>query len=178
MDTEEIVNRVATSGIVSLDLEELYHPGERVLYDIKDNLWQGMILREKDFRDFLKTHDWSQYQGKNVAIICSEDAIVPTWAYMLLAVQLEPFANAIVFGDLNMLEDKLFSDSIARLNITEFVGKRVVVKGCSKVAVPVSAYVEISRLLKPVVQSLMFGEPCSTVPLYKKPKSSISSSTD
>jgi hypothetical protein len=175
MDTEEIVNRVATSGIVSLDLEELYHPGERVLYDIKDNLWQGMILREKDFRDFLKAHDWSQYNGKNVAIICSEDAIVPTWAYMLLAVQLEPFANTVVFGDLDMLEDKLFADAIARLNINEYVGKRVVVKGCSKVAVPVSAYVEISRLLKPVVQSLMFGEPCSTVPLYKKPKSSVSS---
>jgi hypothetical protein len=175
MDTEEIVNRVATSGIVSLDLEELYHHGERVLYDIKDNLWQGMILREKDFRDFLKAHDWSQYNGKNVAITCSEDAIVPTWAYMLLAVQLEPFANAIVFGNLDMLEDKLFADAIARLNIDEFAQKRVVVKGCSKVAVPVSAYVEISRLLKPVVQSLMFGEPCSTVPLYKKPKSSVSS---
>lgn len=176
METEEIVNRVAVSGIVSLDLEELYHPGERVLYDIKDNLWQGVILKEKDFREFLKAHDWSQYQGKNVAIICSEDAIVPTWAYMLLAVQMEPYANAIVFGDLNALEDKLFADAISKLNIREYEGKRVVVKGCSKVNVPISAYVEISRLLKPIVQSLMFGEPCSTVPLYKKPKSSISSS--
>ncbi|MGN7890164.1 DUF2480 family protein [Dyadobacter sp. 22481] len=175
METDEIVNRVATSGIVSLDLEELYHPGERIVYDIKDNLWQGMILREKDFRDFLKNHDWSQYQGKNVAIICSEDAIVPTWAYMLLAVQLEPYANAFVFGDLNALEDKLFADAIAKLNAAEFAGKRVVVKGCSKVNVPVSAYVAVSKLLKPVVQSLMFGEPCSTVPLYKKPKSSVSS---
>ena len=176
METEEIVNRVAVSGIVSLDLEELYDPGERVLYDIKDNLWQGMILKEKDFREFLKTHDWTQYQGKNVAITCSEDAIVPTWAYMLLAVQLEPYANAIVFGDLNALEDKLFSDAIQKINLSEYEGKRVVVKGCSKVNVPISAYVEISRLLKPIVQSLMFGEPCSTVPLYKKPKSSISSS--
>jgi hypothetical protein len=176
METEEIVNRVAVSGIVSLDLEELYHPGERVLYDIKDNLWQGMILKEKDFREFLKSHDWTQYQGKNVAVTCSEDAIVPTWAYMLLAVQLEPYANAIVFGDLNALEDKLFADAISKLNISEYEGKRVVVKGCSKVNVPISAYVEISRLLKPIVQSLMFGEPCSTVPLYKKPKSSISSS--
>jgi len=176
METEEIVNRVAVSGIVSLDLEELYHSGERVLYDIKDNLWQGMILKEKDFREFLKAHDWSQYQGKNVAIICSEDAIVPTWAYMLLAVQMEPYANAVVFGDLNALEDKLFADAISKLNIREFEGKRVVVKGCSKVNVPISAYVEVSRLLKPVVQSLMFGEPCSTVPLYKKPKSSSSSS--
>lgn len=178
METEEIVNRVTNSGIVSLDLEELYHPGERIVYDIKDNLWQGMILREKDFREFLKSHDWSQYQGKNVSIICSEDAIVPTWAYMLLAVQLEPYANTVVFGDVNTLEDKLFADAISKIDIEEFRGKRVVVKGCSKVPVPVSGYVEVSRLLKPVVQSLMFGEPCSTVPIYKKPKSSASSSID
>ncbi|MCE7062729.1 DUF2480 family protein [Dyadobacter sp. CY343] len=178
MEAEEIVNRVATSGIVSLDLEELYQPGERVLYDIKDNLWQGMILREKDFREFLKVHDWAQYAGKHVAIICSEDAIVPTWAYMLLAVQLEPHAKTVIFGDLNALEDLLFHNAIQKLDIDSFAGKRVVVKGCSKVEVPVLAYVEVSRLLKPVVQSLMFGEPCSTVPLYKKPKSSIPSSTN
>lgn len=177
METEEIVNRVASSGIISLDLEDLYHPGERIIYDIKDNLWQGMILREKDFRDFLKSHDWTQYQGKNVAIICSEDAIIPTWAYMLLAVQLEPYANNVVFGDLGVLEEKLYADSIRKIDPSEYAGKRVVVKGCSKVDVPISAYVEISRLLKPVVQSLMFGEPCSTVPVYKKPKSSVSSST-
>ena len=170
METEEIINRVATSGIVSLDLEELYHPGERIVYDIKDNLFQGMILREKDFREFLKAHDWSQYQGKNVAIICSEDAIVPTWAYMLLAIQLEPFANAVVFGDLTVLEDKLFTTAIQKIDAEEYRGKRVVIKGCSKFPVPISAYVEITTLLKPVAQSLMFGEPCSTVPLYKKPK--------
>ena len=170
METEEIINRVATSGIVSLDLEELYHPGERIVYDIKDNLFQGMILREKDFREFLKAHDWSQYQGKNVAIICSEDAIVPTWAYMLLAIQLEPFANAVVFGDLTVLEDKLFTTAIQKIDVEEYRGKRVVIKGCSKFPVPISAYVEITTLLKPVAQSLMFGEPCSTVPLYKKPK--------
>jgi hypothetical protein len=170
METEEIVNRVATSGLISFDLEELYHLGERVVFDIKDQLFQGFILREKDFRDFLKTNDWSVYSGKNVAIICSEDAIVPTWAYMLLAVQLEPFANAFIFGDLNALEDKLFADAITKLDIEDFRGKKMVIKGCSKFPVPVSAYVEITRLLKPVVQSLMFGEPCSTVPLYKKPK--------
>jgi hypothetical protein len=177
METEEIVNKVANSGIVSLDLEELYPAGERVLYDIKDNLWQGMILREKDFREFLKTHDWSQYQGKHVAITCTEDAIIPTWAYMLLAVQLEPYASTVAFGDLNILEDTLFGNALKQIKIEEYRGKRVVVKGCSKVSVPVSAYIEISRLLKPVVQSLMFGEPCSTVPVYKKPKSS-SISTD
>lgn len=170
MQTEEIVNRVATSGLISFDLEELYHPGERVLYDIKDNLFMGMILKEKDFRDFLKTHDWTQYSGKNIAIYCSEDAIVPTWAYMLLAIQLEPYANTVVFGDLTALEDKLFSDAISKINPGDFSGKKVVVKGCSKVPVPISAYVTITNLLKPVAQSLMFGEPCSTVPLYKKPK--------
>lgn len=170
METYEIVNRVATSGIVSLDLEELYHPGERVIFDIKDQLFQGLILREKDFREFLKNHDWSQYTGKNIGIICSEDAIVPTWAYMLLAVQLQPFANSVVFGDLNALEEKLFNDAISKIDLKEFENKRVVVKGCSKVSVPVSAYVEVARLLKPVVKSLMFGEPCSTVPLYKKPR--------
>ncbi len=170
MEAEEIINRVATSGIISLDLEELYHPGERVLFDIKDQLFQGLILREKDFREFLKGQDWSWYSGKNVAIICSEDAIVPTWAYMLLAVQLQPFANTFVFGDLEALENKLFSDAVGQIDPEEYAGKRVVVKGCSKVPVPVSAYVEVTRRLRPFVQSLMFGEPCSTVPLYKKPK--------
>lgn len=170
METEEIVNRVATSGIVSLDLEELYHPGERVVFDIKDNLFQGMILREKDFREFLKANDWSFYTNKNVAVICSEDAIVPTWAYMLLAIHLEPYANEVVFGDQAALEDKLFSEAIRKIDPEEYRGKRVVVKGCSKHAVPISAYMDITTLLKPVAQSLMFGEPCSTVPLYKKPK--------
>ena len=170
METEEITNRVATSGIVSLDLEELYAQGERVQYDLKDNLFQGMILREKDFREFLKSNDWTVYQGKNVSIICSEDAIVPTWAYMLLAIYLEPYANKVVFGDLDLLEDSLFSDVIQQIDPEEYRGKRVVIKGCSKVTVPISAYVAITTLLKPVAQSLMFGEPCSTVPLYKKPK--------
>jgi hypothetical protein len=170
METEEIINRVANSGVVSLDLEDYFPGGERILFDIKDQLFQGLILREKDFREFLKMNDWSQYQNKNVAIICSEDAIVPTWAYMLLTIQLEPFANSIVFGDLSVLEDRLFNDALSKINPEDFSGKRVVVKGCSKFPVPVSAYVEITRRLKPVVQSLMYGEPCSTVPVYKKPK--------
>jgi hypothetical protein len=167
---EEIINKVAKSGLVSLDLEEHYHLGERVIYDLKDNLFMGLILKEKDFRAFLKTHDWAQYSGKNVAITCSEDAIVPTWAYMLLAIQLESYANAIVFGSLADLETKLFYDVIAQLDIEQYRDARVVVKGCSKQPVPTAAYVEITRKLSPVVQSLMFGEPCSTVPLYKRPK--------
>ena len=170
MQSEAIINKVANSGLVTLDLEEYYHPGERVVYDLKENLFQGLILREKDFREFLKNHDWSAYQGKNVAIVCSEDAIVPTWAYMLLAVKLEPHAHAFVFGDLTALENKLFYEALDRIDPEDFRDARVVIKGCSKHPVPTSAYVEITRCLKPVVQSLMFGEPCSTVPLYKRPR--------
>ena len=171
MDIQEnFVNKVAASGLITFNLEEYLHQGERVVYDIKENLFHGLMLREKDFREFIKNNDWSVYSGKNVAIICSADAIVPTWAYMLLAIQLEPFANAVVFGDLNVLEDKLFTTAIQKIDAEEYRGKRVVIKGCSKFPVPISAYVEITTLLKPVAQSLMFGEPCSTVPLYKKPK--------
>ena len=165
---EEIVNRVAKSGLVSLDLETYYHHGERVVYDLKDNLFMGMILKEKDFRDFLKTHDWSQYADKNVAIVCSEDAVVPTWAYMLLTLHLAPHAHALVFGNLQELENKLFYDAIGQINPEDFRNARVVVKGCGKYPVPTAAYVEITQKLLPVVQSLLFGEPCSTVPLYKR----------
>ncbi len=168
METEPIINRVAKSGLVTLDLEDYYHPGERVVYDLKDNLFMGLILKEKDFREFLKTHDWTQYTGKNVALACSEDAIVPTWAYMLLTIQLQPYANTIVFGSLQDLEEKLYFDAIAQINPDDYRDARVVIKGCSKVPVPVAAYVEITRVLRPVALSLLFGEPCSTVPLYKR----------
>lgn len=171
MQDELIVNKVAKSGLITLDLEDYYHTGERVLYDLKDNLFMGLILKEKDFREFLKSHDWSQYSGKNVAVVCSEDAIVPTWAYMLLTLHLQPYAHTVVFGDMAALNDKLYYEAIARINPEDYRGARVVVKGCSKHPVPTAAYVEITRLLQPVVQSLMFGEPCSTVPLYKKKNS-------
>ncbi len=167
---EEIINRVAKSGLITLDLEDYYHQGERVVYDLKDNLFMGMILKEKDFREFLKNHDWSQYTGKNVAVGCSEEAIIPTWAYMLLTLHLSPYAHTVVFGDLNDLEEKLFFDAITSIDPEEYRDARVVVKGCSKHPVPTAAYVEITRKLQPVVQTLMFGEPCSTVPLYKRPK--------
>jgi Protein of unknown function (DUF2480) len=168
MEEELIINKVINSGLVTFDLEDLYHKGERVVYDLKDNLFMDMILKEKDFREFLKNHDWTQYAEKNVAVICSEDAIVPTWAFMLLTLKLQPVANLVVFGSLEELENKLFFDALSKVDVEEFRGARVVVKGCSKVPVPTAAYVEITRLLQPVVQSLMFGEPCSTVPLYKK----------
>ncbi len=166
----EIINRVASSGIVTLDLEEYYPTGERVIYDIKDNLFQGLILREKDFREFLKSNDWSIYSDQHVAITCSEDAIIPTWAYMLLATKLAPFAKTVTFGTLESLEEKIFASALNHINLEEFRDKRVVVKGCSKINVPISTYMDISLKLKPVVQSLMFGEPCSTVPIYKKPR--------
>jgi hypothetical protein len=169
METE-IINRVTGSGLVTLNLEDYYAPGDRVLYDLKDNLFMGLILKEKDFRAFLKEHDWSQYAGKHVAITCTEDAIIPTWAYMLLTLQLQPHAQSIVYGTIADLEEKLYFDAIARIDVANYQDVRVVVKGCSDVPVPVAAYVELTRVLRPVVQSLLFGEPCSTVPLYKRPR--------
>lgn len=168
----EIVNRVASSGLVTLDLETLYAQGERVVYDLKNNLYQGLILREKDFREFLKQQDWSTYKEKHVALICSEDAIVPTWAYMLLTIHLRPYAKSVVFGGLEQLEQELFHTAIQRLDLELYRNAKVVIKGCSKVPVPTYAYVEITRLLTPIAQSLLFGEPCSTVPLMKNKRES------
>ena len=167
---EEIVNRVASSPLISLNLEDYYPQGERVLYDLKDNLFQGMILKEKDFREFVKNHDWSQYEGKYVAITCTADAIVPTWAYMLLASKIEPIAKNVVFGDLKSLEEQLMKGAIDEINPEEFRDTKVVVKGCGDLPIGEFAYVELTKKLRPVVSSLMFGEPCSTVPIYKRPK--------
>ena len=164
------VNRVANSGLVTLNLEEYLHAGERVVYDIKDNLFHGLMLREKDFREFIKTNDWTQYDGKSVAIICSADAIVPTWAYMLLATKLQNHAHRYVFGHLDALEQALFQEAIAAIDAEEYRDAKVVVKGCGTVPVPTFAYVAIMQKLLPVAASVMYGEPCSTVPLYKKPK--------
>jgi hypothetical protein len=167
----DIINKVASSALVTLNLEELLHPGERVIYDIKDNLFHGLILKEKDFRAFVKENDWSQFDNKNVAIICSADAIVPTWAYMLLATKLNQHANYYVYGDLETLEQAMMQEAIAKIDPKDYTEAKVVIKGCGSIPVPTYAYVEIMRKLLPVVSSLMYGEPCSTVPLYKKPKS-------
>ncbi len=177
METEPILNRVASSGLVTLDLEDYFHPGERVVYDLAQNLFMGLILKEKDFRAFLKTHNWSQYAGQNVAITCTEEAIIPTWAYMLLTLHLQPHAHMVVFGTLQALDEKLYFDSIRAIDPEVYQGARVVVKGCSKVPVPTAAYVELTRVLLPVVQSLLFGEPCSTVPLYKKRPAPVGAGT-
>ncbi len=169
MDIQEnIINKVAQSGLVSFDPAELYPEGERFLYDIKDNLFHGLMLREKDFREFVKEHDWSQYAGKHVAITCSTDAIVPTWAYMLLSTKLSPYARTIFFGNLQELESVLFKQAIDRLDLERFRDQRVVIKGCGDIPVPVSAYVALTSHLNGVVKSLMYGEPCSTVPVFKR----------
>jgi hypothetical protein len=165
---EPIENKVANSGLITLNLEDYFHQGERVVFDIKDWLFRDMILKEKDFRDFVKNHDWRQYSEKNVAFTCSTDAIIPTWAYMLLSVNIEPFANRYVFGDLATLETVLFQDALSHINYETFKDTRVIVKGCSDVAVPVSAYVEITHRLSPYVKSIMYGEACSNVPIWKR----------
>ena len=167
-EDNQIINRVASSGLVSLDLEDYYHQGEQVVYDIADNLFQGIILKEKDFRDFLKNNDWSVYSGQNVAIQCSADAIVPTWAYMLLITKIQPYANMVVYGTLQELQIALCHQAFAKIDFTPLKNAKVVIKGCSKGEIPLFAYAEITRLLLPLASSIMFGEPCSTVPVYKK----------
>lgn len=169
MDIQEnFVNKVANSGLVTFNLEDYFHKGERFVYDIKDNLFHGLMLKEQDFRAFIKEHNWEQYLGKNIAITCSADAIVPTWAYMLLANRIRPYANEIVFGSLETLEAVLFTKALAQVDLEAFKDQRVVIKGCADIDVSVAAYVEITSLLSPIVKSLMYGEPCSTVPIYKR----------
>lgn len=167
--SEEIINKVANSGLITIDLEELYPKGERVLFDIKPLLFHELILKEKDFREFIKEHSWSQYKDKLVAITCTADAIIPTWAYMLVSIALEPFAKKIVFGDLETLEAIAFNEALLSIVYEDYKDKRVVIKGCSNLPVCTNAYVELVRGLKPFAKSIMYGEPCSTVPLYKAP---------
>ena len=168
--SEEIVNKVAQSGIVTIDLEEFYPEGKRVLFDIKPLLFQELILKEKDFREFIKNEDWTTYKDCYVAITCSNDAIVPTWAFMLLTLALQPYAKKTVFGNLETLETVLFEEIIDKLNVSTYKDARIVIKGCGNKPVPVSAYVAITEKVKPLAKSIMYGEPCSTVPLYKQPK--------
>ncbi len=163
-----IVNKVASSGLITLDLEEMMLPGDRVLFDLKSWLFEELILKEKDFREHISKHDWTQYNEKYVALTCSADAIVPTWAFMLVAVQLQAYAKKVVFGDLTKLETELFNERISQLNPDDYKDQRVVIKGCSVKQVPVSAYVQLTAFLSPLVKSIMYGEPCSTVPVFKR----------
>lgn len=168
--SEEIVNKVAKSPLITLDMQDLIGEEQIEIIDLKGLLFQGMILREKDLRDFVKAHDWTQYEGKLVGITCSEEALIPNWAYMLLTSNLSPYAKDIFYGSREELEDKLIRERVKTLEPEEYEGKKVVVKGCSDKALTGETYLEITKKLAPVVDSLMYGEPCSTVPIYKKKK--------
>ena len=169
MENEDlIVNRVASSALISFDLEQYRIPGDRVLIDLKDNLFQGLVLREKDFRAYIQQHDWSAYTQKLVAVHCSADAIVPTWAYMLVSIALQPFAQHVAYGSLEDLEVSLYKGALDSIDWSKYTNAKVVVKGCSDESVPLSAYLEAALRLRAVASSVMFGEPCSTVPLFKR----------
>jgi hypothetical protein len=166
--SEVIINKVANSGLITIDLESYLPSGEIAGFDLKDHLFMGMILKEKDFREALKNLDWSVYQNKYVAIFCTADAIIPLWAYMLVVSYLQPVAMDSYVGTIEEMQKHLFLKNIAAINAGEFTGQRIVVKGCGDVPVGSFAYAEITKILLPVVKSIMYGEPCSTVPVYKK----------
>jgi S-adenosylmethionine/arginine decarboxylase-like enzyme len=166
---DEIVNKVAQSGLVTIDLQDWRPEGARAVVDIKERLWEGIALKEKDFRTWVSEWDWTAYAGQHVAVTCSADAIIPSWAYMLLSSALTPHAKTIVFGDADALESVLFKSKIDSVELAEYTDARVIVKGCGQ-GVPTSAYLYLTHKLQPVVKSLMFGEACSTVPVYKAPK--------
>ena len=165
---EEIINRVANSKLKVIDLEDFYPDGNRILFDIKDWLFEGLVLREKDFRASVKAHDWSQYDKSYVALFCSSDAIIPDWAYMLITVNLMGIAKKVVLGDLDHLESILYTSIISEMDLSEYKDMPVIINGCSHKPVPANALVMLTERLVPVAKSIMFGEACSAVPLHKK----------
>lgn len=165
---EEIINRVANSKLKVIDLEDFYPDGNRITFDIKDWLLEGLVLREKEFRTYVTEHDWSQYKNTYVALFCSTDAIVPDWAYMLISIQLQDVAKLSVIGSLEHLESILYTSIISSLDISEYQDAPVIIKGCSHKPVPANALVLLTQKLKPIARSIMFGEACSSVPLYKR----------
>lgn len=154
--------------MVTLDPAQYYPADETAVFDLKDFLFMGMILKEKDFRESLKSHNWEAYRDKYAAVYCSADAIIPVWAWMLVAAYLEPLARDVIMGDKEELHRRLFLKNLAAIDIQQFADKRVVIKGCGDIAVGGFAYLELTKLLRPVAKSIMYGEPCSTVPVYKK----------
>ena len=165
--SDAILNKVALSPLLSLDLEEYYPKDPIVVFDLKPHLFMELILKEKEFRAGLQNHDWSQYQEKIVAVTCSADAIIPVWAYMLVATYLQPVAKDLVFGDEKTALQQQFLKNIDSINPVEFADKRIVIKGCGELPIGEFAYMEITKILRPVAKSIMYGEPCSTVPIYK-----------
>ncbi|APG65756.1 hypothetical protein LPB136_10435 [Tenacibaculum todarodis] len=168
--SEEIINRVANSKLKTFDLEEIYPEGKRVVFDIKDWLFEELILKETDFRASVKNHDWSQYKRKFVAVTCSVDAIIPSWAFMLVAAELTPFANKVVIGNLELLETVLYQELLGFVDFKDFADAPVIIKGCADKPIPPSAFAFLIEKLQPIAKSIMFGEACSTVPLYKHKK--------
>ncbi len=168
--SEEIINRVANSKLITLDLEDLYPSGDRVLIDIKGWLFEDLILKEADFRTSINEHDWQQYNQKYVALTCSSEAIIPSWAYMLISTKLTGIAKKIVVGNFEILETAIFQELIANMDVSAFAGKPIILKGCAIKPIPQSAYTLLIEKLVPIVSNLMFGEACSTVPLYKVKK--------
>jgi hypothetical protein len=167
--SEPIINKVAESGLITIDLEN-YLPAkeETAVFDLKDFLFMGMILKEKDFRESLKQQDWEKYRNKNVAITCSADAIIPVWAYMLVTTYLQPVAKQTIVGNEKELNKLIFLNNLSSIDTSEFADKRIVIKGCGETPIDDFAYAEATRVLLPVAKSIMYGEPCSTVPVYKK----------
>ena len=170
MATEEIVNRVANSKLVTFNLEDYYPEGQRVTFDISSWLLEGFVLRESTFREEAKNYDWSQYKDCYVALYCSTDAIIPAWAYMLIATYLQPYAKKTITGSLEDLESILYTEVIKQIDLSALKDKPVIIKGCANKPVPKNAYLLLINKLQPIVKSIMYGEACSSVPLYKKPK--------
>jgi hypothetical protein len=167
---EEIVNKVQKSGLVQLDLAHFKPTEAIIVIDLKENLWQGLALKEKDFRAFVKEHDWSQYKDRAVGVFCSVDAIIPTWAYMLVISKLQEAGAQAFVGDQKTVEKELMKQNIAALDLAKYQDAKLIIKGCADVADPSYTMSELLKKLQPVASSIMYGEPCSTVPVFKKPK--------
>jgi len=164
----DLVNRVSESALVTINLEDYYPKEEVAVFDLKDYLFMGLILKEKDFREALKNLDVSPYENKAAAVTCSADAVIPMWAYMLVASVLQPVAKEVLFGNEEEIKKQLLMNNIAALPVSEFEGKRIVIKGCGDLPIGEAAYLQATKLLRPVAKSIMYGEPCSTVPIFKK----------
>lgn len=169
-ESTPLVNKVAQSGLITIRPEDWFPKTEIQAFDLKDYLWKALILKEKDFRQALKAHDWEQYEGKILAVHCSADAIIPMWAYMLVAAYAQPLAKDVFYGTKADYIDAYFATKIEQLDTAPYEEKRLVIKGCGEIPVPPSAYLNLTKKLRPIALSIMYGEPCSTVPIYKRPR--------